>query len=290
MRELFVYCDESVFSGRYYSNFYGGILIESHHIEEVNGRLETKKQSLNLFGEIKWQKISAPYANKYVEFLDEVFDLLEEKKLKIRIMFRQNNYTAIGLTPEQRENEYFRLYYQFIKHAFGLRFANRTRQTVAVRLHFDRLPDTKEKAATFKGHLLGLNSSSFFHSTGVRISPDQMAEIDSKEHVALQALDIVLGAIQFRLNNMHLEKPEGARVRGNRTIAKESVYKHILSRIRRMRPNFNVGINTSDHNDPTSRWDDAYRHWAFVPKDREPNLNYKNKKAPRSLQRVSSKT
>ncbi len=278
MRELFVYCDESIGAGRSYSNFYGGVLVESSHIREVNERLSAKKLELNFFGELKWQKISEAYADKYIAFLDEVFSLLGERKLKLRIMFRQNNWSPVGLSREQVENEYFMLYFQFIKHAFGLTYSTSRETGVGVRLHFDRLPDTNEKSAAFKGHLLGLNHSSRFVSSGVRILPDQIAEIDSKDHVTLQALDIVLGAMQFRLNDKHLVKAEGSRFRGKRTIAKERVYKHINGKIRLLVPNFNIGINTSDRGDSRNFWLDQYRHWSFVPRDREKNLNYQKKR------------
>jgi hypothetical protein len=96
-----------------------------------------------------------------------------------------------------------------------------------------------------------------------------MAEVDSKEHVILQALDVILGSIQFRLNDKHLEKPEGSRVRGKRTIAKERVYKHILAGIRQVsgRKAFNIGISTGMDVGWESRWLDPYRHWLFKPAD-----------------------
>jgi Protein of unknown function (DUF3800) len=289
MRELFLYCDESIGDGRFYSNFYGGILVESKHILEVTSRLTAKKIELNIFGELKWQKISEAYADKYIAFLSELFLLLRQGKLKIRIMFRQNNWTATGLTAEQIENEYFMLYYQFIKHAFGLTYSTGNQSGVSVRLYFDRLPDTKEKSAVFKGQLLGLNHSSRFSANKVHIRSDQIAEIDSKEHVTLQALDVVLGAIQFRLNDKHLDKPEGSWKRGKRTIAKERVYKFINRQIRSVFPNFNVGTNTSDRGDARNYWLDAYRHWSFVPRSREQNLQYVNKKAPRPLKESQAK-
>lgn len=277
MRELFIYCDESIADGRYYSNFYGGILIESAHLKEVNERLAATKESLNLFGELKWQKISAAYAEKYRLFVDEVFTLVSERKLKIRIMFRQNNWLPRNLSAEQVENEYFMLYYQFIKHAFGLAYIKHDEQSLNVRLLFDKLPDTREKSEAFKGQLLGLNRSSPFVASRLRIRHDQISEVDSKDHDPLQALDIILGAIQFRLNDKHLDKPEGSKRRGKRTIAKESVYKHINARIRELRPGFNIGTNTSDLGISENRWNDVYRHWSFVPRERDQNPNYKKK-------------
>ncbi|MES2361435.1 MAG: DUF3800 domain-containing protein [Pseudomonadota bacterium] len=268
-RELILYCDESDSSGKHFANFYGGALVESKHQAEVIARLEACKERLNLFGELKWQKITEPYAQKYMDFLEEVFLLVKEGKLKFRIMFTQNYFSAHRLTTEQRENGFFLLYYQFIKHAFGLRYAGRPGVKTGVRIYFDKLPDTSEKCAAFKGFVTGLNSSPGFRRANVYIRPDQLAEVDSKEHVILQALDVILGSIPFRLNDKHKEKPEGSRVRGKRTIAKERVYKRVLAEIRAAYGGkaFNIGISTGTNPGLESRWDDPYRHWIFKPAD-----------------------
>lgn len=269
-RELVLYCDESDSSGKHFANFYGGALVESSQLMEVIERLEACKLRLNLLGEVKWQKITEPYAQKYIELASEIFNLVREDKLKLRIMFTQNYFSAYRLTPEQRENGFFLLYYQFIKHAFGLKHAGLPHLPAAgVRIYFDKLPDTAEKCAAFKGFVTGLSKAADFKRAGIVIRQDQLAEIDSKEHVVLQALDLVLGAMQFRLNDKHKEKPVGSNRRGKRTLAKERVYKHVLSEIRATYSGnaFNIGINTGKSQGMLSLWLDPYRHWLFKPAD-----------------------
>jgi hypothetical protein len=289
-RELILYCDESDSSGKHFSNFYGGALVESVHQQEVIDRLDAVQLRLNLFGELKWQKITEQYRGKYSEFLTEVFALVGEGKLKIRIMFTQNYFAAHRLTTAQRENGFFLLYYQFIKHAFGLRHAGMPQSKTGVRIYFDKLPDTDEKCAAFKGYVVGLNDNSGFRRAGVHIRMDQLAEVDSKDHVILQALDVILGSIQFRLNDKHKEKPDGARTRGKRTIAKEKVYRHVLAEVRAAsgRKAFNIGISTGTDIGPENRWLDMYRHWLFKPADGAIRPEFskgrkKKEKAPRSL-------
>ncbi|KMZ11593.1 putative phage protein [Candidatus Burkholderia humilis] len=194
-----------------------------------------------------------------------------EDKLKMRIMFTQNYFGAARLTTEQRENSFFFLYYQFVKHAFGLQYAVRAEGETKVRIYFDKLPDTREKCAAFKGYVLGLNKSSRFRDNAIVIKEDQIAEVDSKLHVIMQSLDVVMGAMQFRLNDKHLEKPEGTKVRGNRTRAKEKVYKQVNRLIRNLYDGaaFNIGISTGLHGDPRSVWTDPYRHWLFMPAELE---------------------
>jgi len=96
-----------------------------------------------------------------------------------------------------------------------------------------------------------------------------MAELNSKDHAILQGLDIVLGSMNFRLNDLHLEKPQGHKRRGKRTIAKEKAFKEISRQIRAIRQNFNIGISTGTPNGFTDRWDQHYAHWRFVPKEHD---------------------
>lgn len=78
----------------------------------------------------------------------------------------------------------------------------------------------------FKGYIYALND--FFCINNVHIYNEDIAEVDSKNHVILQCMDVILGAMNFKLNNMDKEKIPGSYKRGKRTIAKEKLYKNIL--------------------------------------------------------------
>jgi hypothetical protein len=98
----------------------------------------------------------------------------------------------------------------------------------------------------------------------------------------LEGLDIVLGAMAFRLNEKHKEIPPGKKRRGKRTVAKEKLYKHILDKIRELYPNFNVGVSTGRLNEG-ELWKHPYRHWCFEPRNFEIDNSVsknRNKKGP----------
>ena len=82
-------------------------------------------------------------------------------------------------------------------------------------------------------------------------------------------MDIILGSINFRLNNLNKIKLNGTKRRGKTTIAKEKLYKVILKNIREIYPNFNIGISTSTRGNVNNRWLDPYRHWLFKTKNSE---------------------
>lgn len=257
-REYILFCDESDRHGKYFSNFYGGVMVPGSQIDRINRRLNALKADLHIRGEVKWVKVGQAYLDKYIQLIHEFFDEVRAGHLRVRIMFRQNASQPVGLTPEQQHEEYFLLYYQFIKHAYGLRYLP---EPVRLRLYFDRFPDTREKAEQFKGYLRGLTQMRGWQQ--IEIRREDITEVNSHNHVLLQCLDVVLGAMSFRLNNKHKRKPPGAHRRGNRTIAKEKLYKAILHEIRTIHPHFNIGVSTKATWE--DRWSDPYLHWKFVP-------------------------
>jgi hypothetical protein len=276
--EYIIYCDESEEKGLYFSNFYGGALVRSEDLESVKLAIAAKKAELYLKSEVKWEKITANYAQKYIDLIDCFFDFIKAGKVKIRIMFTQNMNVAKNLTTRHVDEKYFILYYQFIKHAFGLQLSPVTPEGLYVRVYPDRMPDTSEKVNQFRWFLCALTRDPDFRRVGIRIRPQDVSEVDSHHHDILQCLDIVLGAMQFRLNDKHLEKTASSgKRRGKRTKAKARVYRHILSRVQDIYPRFNIGTSTGQP-DTDSRWTQPYRHWLFVPYARTVVSNSKKRK------------
>ncbi|MBI1245325.1 MAG: DUF3800 domain-containing protein [Alphaproteobacteria bacterium] len=260
-----IYCDESADKGPYFSDFYGGALIRTADREAIEAVLSTAKADAGLVGEAKWTKIGPHNEKAYIEFVDSALNLVAANRMKLRVMFTQNINQTQHLDHDD-DNRFFILYYQFIKNAFGLRYCNPERaEEVIVTVLLDDAPDTRQALENFKNYLSSLSVYPIFHRERIKIPRDQISEIRSHDHVILQAVDVVLGAMQFRLNEFHKRKPEGQRLRGARTRAKERVYKHINSRIRGIYPRFNIGTSTGQSGGPADRWDHSYRHWCFVP-------------------------
>jgi hypothetical protein len=266
--EYIIYADESDEGGPFYANFYGGLLVRSPHLPEVLTHLKEAKQRLRLNGKVKSDKVTPQYLGKYTALMEGLFDLVERDLVKIRIMFQHRTHVAVGLTAEQKSNTYYLLYYQFLKHAFGLRYAADPRGLpVAVRLYLDRRSGTQERKTQFRNYIAALGSQPQFRAARISFHPEQIVEVAIDDHDLLQCIDIVLGAMQYRLNDWHKRVPEGATRRAKRTIAKEKLYKAILARVLRLYPGFNIGITTGMKGDPANRWRDRYRHWDFEPSE-----------------------
>jgi Protein of unknown function (DUF3800) len=266
--ELIIYCDESDDKGEFYSNFYGGALLSAKDRELIDQKLQDAKGARYAKSELKWTYINPRNEEVYVRFVEALFQLIADGKLKLRIMFTQNINQTRGLVEYSVDREFFILYYHFVKLAFGLRYCNPERKLpVNVSIYLDDVPDTKEKFGNFQAYLSSLSTFPVFYGNRIIIDKQNIVDVDSKKHIILQAVDVVLGAMQFRLNDKHKAKEPGQRRRGKRTRSKERVYKRINQLICKIRPRFNIGISTGHDTGPEDRWHHPYRHWCFVPND-----------------------
>lgn len=271
--QYYLFADESIQDGPLFSNFYGGALVPQPEYEDVRTRLLATKDALGFKGnELKWQKVTAQDLESYKLITSAFFKEMREGRVKMRVMFRNNlNEYTRGLVP--RNERYLRLYYQFLKHGFGFKFRPNEVTPFRLRLFLDQLPDTKAQIKSFRDNLCRLNLTQDLRESGILIEPQTISEIDSKDYILLQCVDIVLGAMAFRLNDMHLVKPPGKRIRGKRTIAKDRLYKHILSEIRTLYAdkgvrNYDPKFGKHYTNYPHDRWTDPYRHWLFKPSNK----------------------
>lgn len=286
-KEYIIICDESDKSGEFYSNFYGGAIVPGSKYEATSKRLEATKQSLGIAPEVKWSRVGPYELEGYKKLVDAFFDEMVEGNLRMRVMFSQNRNVPRNLTHEQRKDGYFILYYQFLKNAFGLQHAPFGDEITNIRFYLDQLPDQSiEKRNRFKDYLCNLSFSEGFRRNKILIDKENIAEVNSKQHVILQCVDLALGSMPFRLNDKHKIKIEGTKRRGKRTRAKEELQKHIRANIVRVtgKKHFNAGVSTALSEKPFAAWVDPYRHWIFVPKDHEidPDAGKRKTKKPHS--------
>ena len=266
-KEYTLFCDESDRRGRFYSNFYGGVRVPASSLAQVENTLSACKSRLGLTSEIKWEKVGPGIVERYETFITAFFDLLAERRAFMRVMFTQNARVPVGLSNGQLSESYYLLYYQFLKHGFGLACIPRHASPPRVRIYLDEIGDTREQISRFRGYLAGLADTKTIRAAGgIILEECAITEVRSHDHIVMQALDTVLGAMTFRLNNKHLERAPGQIGPGKRTVAKERLYRHILAEIKRAtgKAGFNIGISTGATH-PDGRWSDPYLHWLFVP-------------------------
>ncbi len=197
-----IYCDESEKDGRYFSDFYGGILVESVNIERI-----------------------------------------------------ENDLFAL-----RTKYSFYREFY------FALQYSEYSGKGFSVAIYPDTMPESEVKILEFKKWCVEAVKNMGFNS-----NLELIQEKKSHEHALLQAIDVIMGAIQFVLNDKHLEIPDGKTRRGKKTLIKEKVYRHIRGEIGKLSPdnyrNFNIGKSTANYisGSVSDRYLMPYRHWQFIP-------------------------
>jgi hypothetical protein len=235
-------------------------------LDSVNARLAAHKKALGLNSEVKWEKTDRSVVERYEKMMRAFFDEIAAVRVVVRIMFTQNSKVAIGLESRHYDEQYYLLYYQFLKHGFGLRHMPIHSNRPRLRIYLDELGDTDEQISQFRGYVSGITNDSQIRRTGLILAARDIVHVRSHDHILMQCLDVVLGSMTFRLNNKHKEKPVGKKRRGKRTVAKDRLYKFINKEICRVTgKRFNIGISTGLLNYPDDRWAAPYLHWLFEP-------------------------
>lgn len=269
MKAVHIFCDESDDKGPIFSNFYGGILIRDQHLANVRGILQGFKDTNGITGEMKWSKINKQNFEQYIGFTEKIFDFIDSDTIKARILFTENKKTPISVVQYEPEFRFTRLYYQFIKHSFGLKYCNRGNpQPVMVHIGFDNLPINSNQKHVFKDFITAIPQLADFYEANVIIKRENIREYESHEEVLAQAVDLILGGVQFRLNKKHAARDPATGKIGLKTKAKIKVYEYLAQRMGRTRRFFNLGISTGLDLDHTNKWKHSYRHWNFKAGER----------------------
>lgn len=267
MNEKYViYCDESVKNGKRFSNFYGGLIIKRKDLHEIVNILENFRVLEGGYkGEYKWQNIKPQNLQSYLRLINIAFDLIKNNKIRFRVLFT-NNFFEYRPDDYSREHGFFLLYYQFLKHIFGLSLNERNNTSIRI----DKLPDKKEKVAMFINWISTKEQ-------GLRYK--DITEVDSAQDDIMQIVDIILGSIQFKLNKQNevkqvITSKKGTLVKktGKRTGAKIQSWNLIKARIQDLPPEtqyrfFTFGQTTGEAHSLNRIRNDLYRHWMFQAYD-----------------------
>ncbi len=259
-REFILYADESIEKGALFSNFYGGLLISSRDRGGVVSALEAEKVRLNLHGEVKWQRVTLNYLDKYRSLASVFFNFVRDGRIKVRILFTDNSLTPRSMKSLNFKERYLLLYLAFIEHAFDVRYRTPRNNPARFRFLLDELPVPVEDKRDFRQQIYKLNSSPAFQDGNVRVFPGAVGEVDSRDHVLLQGLDIVLGAMQSRMN---VGVPNPSAPLGKRSAAKNQLSAHILSQVRTIHPGFCMEETTPAASG--KGWFSPYRHCLYGP-------------------------
>lgn len=252
-----IICDESTKYGLLFSFFFGGAIVKESDYEYLNDELYRLKHMLVL-KEMKRNYIDITNADKYIQVLSLFFKFVKEEKIKVRIMFCDNNYLSSNILNKE-DITFNKFYYFFLRFGFSLNYA---KTDIRLRIMFDELPDKKSKNDDFKNHLIkNLNiTPNFPVKHFVYLKHEDIQEVDSKKHMILQCVDVIVGLIDYFCNdyisiNYISSKKEQGRFK---------VMKFIFDFIQNEFPDFNF-FKTTYGLLSKRAWKLKYAHYLYKP-------------------------
>lgn len=249
--------------------FFGGVF----GLEADLGRLESAllrvRGTVKRPMEVKWSNVSKQSLPLYCELVDEFFRMLKELPIHYRQIFldRANVVTAVGgtLQPSDLDTQ-FKICYQFLKHAFGLRYLPSAQD--GCDQIFIRLDNHSSQEHT------GLLKQFAQELPRYLNRPDLVVDVsfvNSKKHLRMQLCDVLMGAAGSHGNKMHLRRQEGQRGMSEKQKVRQQLALHVYHTMRRFDAEtrgssaFNWFETTGHSGDLANRLNHKLRIWKFKP-------------------------
>lgn len=135
-----------------------------------------------------------------------------------------------------------------------------------IELFPDNLPHAHEKKQEFARFLQWChNGKRFAHQSPFRVV--EVGDVESRNHVILQCVDLIIGAVGYKLNKEYKAAPRSRR--SKTAHAKIPLYERIRHSLGRIDMNergtraFSIGVSTGQELDRADRWRHKFRQWDF---------------------------
>ncbi len=105
--------------------FFGGLFGPEPDLDRLESRLNKVVARHGNRREVKWKNVSDPTEALYKELVDELLESLRLLRLKYRQVFLDRMFVYVppqGTPTAAGIDVQFRIYYQFLKHAFGIQY------------------------------------------------------------------------------------------------------------------------------------------------------------------------
>jgi hypothetical protein len=251
--------------------FFGGVMGPSKDIDRLETELAKVKAAYGHTAEIKWTKLKARNLPCYRSFVDCFVRLLRSTDLHYRQVFLDRSYVYVAPANGNGDlgelDVQFRIYYQFLKHAFGIKWLP-VADFGEVSEIWMRLDDHSSKQ-----HKQGL--ANFLTTLPARIRRTDLSISvvfkSSKTSCRLQIADLLMGAAGSHGNKKHLTRETGQRGMKPRQRVRYELAKYIYDALRKLDADergsaaFNWFETTGHDGDPANRFKHKLRIWKFKP-------------------------
>lgn len=281
MAKYQIFADEAWTHGtpppnRYHCFFGGKIGLESD-IDSLQTALLSIKARAGILHEVKWSNVSAKNLNYYIELIDCLKHYILSRDIKYRQMFRDRSF-HVTPTPDISELDVqFKIYYQYIKHMFGIRFLPEDNSSgIEILVRLDGHSSEKHKTK-LKDYIERLPQTLNRHDITLNVTYE-----NSKHSMRLQVCDLMMGAAGYYGNKFHLRRENGRRGMTKKQKIKKALAKHIYNMLKdidaetRGSKAFNWFESTGTNGDTENYLHHNIRIWKFEPTGYRINKGWQN--------------
>lgn len=192
-----VYCDESQTTAARYMVF-GGIITATNNLQFLERAIAEWRVTQNYPRELKWTKVSNGKYAEYVSLVDLFFALVRSRRIHFRALVLDTHYVNYRtLSAEDRELGFYKFYYHYLLWNFAP-YANVHRCDMYVFI------DQRSTRANPLSVLHIVLNHAIRRDFGITDAVKCVEARDSKKAPLLQLADVIMGAIGFHSNDLHL--------------------------------------------------------------------------------------
>ncbi len=277
-----IICDESTKHGKLYSYFLGGAMILERDYQEINDELYRLKHLLVL-KELKRNYIDITNADKYIKVLQLFFDYIKKGKVKVRVFFSDNKLLSKRI-KEKGDLTFNKFYYFLLKFGFNIKSSP---TNIDLRIMFDMLPDKESTNDKFKKHLVDkLNiPAKEQNDSFVSLKMEDISEVDSKKHMVLQCVDVIIGLMDYFCNDFISEHYITSKKEKGRYLVLNYILSNINTLTNNIEGTFDI-FKTTPGLLGRNGWAMKYAHYMYKPTNlirdiqKKREFNYRIKKDP----------
>jgi len=256
--------------GRYWC-FYGGLFGTSTDLDRLSTSLLRVKAAFGAKGEVKWGKLNATNEPLYLALVECLFAEIEKRTVRFRQMFCDRALVRVSDGVEAAPTDLdvqFKLCYQFLKHAFGIKYLPPaevgSRHELLIRLDQHSSQRHQKRLANFAEAVPRLFDRS---DLDVKVTFHRSTKMP-----LIQVCDLLIGAAGSHGNRMAVRRQPGQRGMTEKQRLRDAVcrkiYEHFRAWAKRERGAgaFNWFETTGKDGDWTNFLEHGVRIWKFRPK------------------------
>lgn len=194
-----IYCDESRQSEHRFMAL-GGLIIRADNVANFNATMAKYRGETRMHAELKWTKVSAQKLPEYKRFIDYFFALNNANQVHFHCLMIDNHQVDHKrFSGGDKELGFYKFYYQLLLHGFGRRYCQKEANRRLI-VHLDHRTSSYSLETLKK--VLNRGMTKKFQLPG---HPFVAVESrDSKQTDLIQIADLLLGAVGFQKNGLHL--------------------------------------------------------------------------------------